>query len=319
MDRGGRNPVYTLQEDRDVMKSWKIHFGWAILTVLAVCVSVRVAATRQEPLSPKHVPTAPQTVASLPSIPEATATLLPDAAAAEPQRPVGPSAGGSAAQRIRALFQERNYWQDLTEALAAVKDPAEKLQLLKEMLQNHRGNTRYVAINILSQMKGRDAAELLEGALAEVPAEQTFLKPQIVDALGNVGDPGSVQVLYECLRNASDELKLSCAAALLKLGQTAPAGDLMTTLVRLYESPDGSLRKKAIESIAKLQPEGSLPILTRALRDSNGDVRLEALYAVSSMERPELLPLIETLVNDPNPEVAKEAKDYVESQKADKK
>lgn len=302
------------------MKSWQIHFGWAILTVLAVCITARISREQPEVPVPKTVVVAPP-AATTPTAPvELPTVLLPEAEAAVPPAVRVAVPTSDAIKKIRMIYEEKNVWQEVHEALNSIQDRGEKLQILRELLVHRKGNSRYIAVQYLGTMKGRDVAELLEAELKSGSDENDrWLRPQIVDALGNVGDPGSVPPLFETLRDSNEEVRLSSAAALLKLGQGAPAGELISSLTRLYESPDGSLRKKAIESIVKLHPEGSLPLLTRALRDTNGDVRLEALYAIGGMEKPEFLPLIEPLVNDPVPEVAREAKDYVESLKEAKK
>jgi len=297
------------------MRSWSIHLGWAIVTVF--CVSVALRRRAELPSAP------PKFATSSPSSPEPEAA--PAAAAAAPlpeartESPVKEAAALSPEQRIRELLlKEPNYWQECSDTLGRIQERELKLELLREMLKS-KGNLRYLALQILSGMEGRDVAEIAEEYLRRPNADH-YPKRVFAVLLGKIGDSSSVRVLDECLRSSNDEeIRLSCAASLLKLGQPTAADTLMASLVRLYENEDGSLRKKAVEQIAKLQPEKALPLLLRALRDSNGEVRLEALYAVAELKKPELLPHLQALEDDPNPEVAQEAKDAVEALKEARK
>jgi HEAT repeat protein len=176
------------------------------------------------------------------------------------------------------------------------------LLLLKEALFGEDLESCYCAIYQLGQMKGRDVAEVLESYLkANRDKDQAH---NVAGALGVLHDPGSIPVLVDALQSKNPQTRLSSAEALLGMGYSAPAEDLITSMARQYESPDGGVRKKAIETIRQFNLDAVVPVLTLGLKDSDSDVRMAALVGFLRINKPEYIPLLQPLLHDPVPEVA---------------
>lgn len=290
------------------MSSWRLHFGWAIVTVLAVVVSARVAS-RQEPApvrEPAPAKSAPVAETAQP-LPAPAAREVAAATASVPAEPVLDE------ERLIAQLRTADDFAQLKKLFAGIPDRVLKLKLLREALGSQDPRAVYAALATLKEMKGRDVADLLEAFLRvqAVPAYTAYA----VELLGDVGDALSYLPLMEAFRSTDEGVRVNSADALKKLGYPAPAQELAIAYARQFESPDGALRKNAVETLAQLHLEGSIAVFARALKDSNGDVRMQALYAFSALDQKQYLPLLEPLLNDPNPVVAREAKDVVEGLK----
>ena len=200
--------------------------------------------------------------------------------------------------------------EELERLVNSIPDRNVMLGLLKEGLFADNVNSCHTAINLLSGMKGRDVAGLLECFLKTNPDKDQAANAAC--ALGEVGDPASMQVLMDTLQSRNPQVRLWCAESLLRMGYSAPADDLIAEMDRQFESPDGAIRKKAIDTVSQFNRAGVVPLLTRALKDSNGDVRIAALIGFGNLRNPEYIPLLQPLLNDPIPEIVQQAKDYIE-------
>lgn len=298
------------------MKTWRIHFGWAIVTVLVAGVATKVASQR-EPAAPHGAIRPPGPIRETPPAetdgrkPEA----IPEAPGEVPLPAAAPVAEAPLRDRLRALLRNPRNWNDLTKMMEGPEDRDLKLAVLKEELFGTDQQGMFSAIYALRSMKGREVAQILESYLTSHLTGGSGDASSVAEALGEVGDPGSLAPLTEALRSKNEDVRYSSAEALEKLGYAAPAEEMMGALLRQFESPDGGLRRRAIERMSQLSTTRAIPVLTRGLKDSNGDVRLAAVQAFYSVRGRDYLPLVEPLVNDPNPEVAKEAQDLVEELK----
>jgi len=298
----------------NIVKSWKLHAGWAFVTVLAVAVTARIC----RPLSPEPPPVLLRSVAGPVPVETPPPPVRP-AAEILPEPPVeAPAPNGSKttnqalADKIRAMLKTNDF-DELRDLMAGIDDRAFKLALLKEALEGQDEQAVYTALFVLRSMKGRDAAGMIEAHLAAHLSDRTDRTAWVAAySLGELGDAGSIAPLQEALRLGSEEVRVYSAKALMMMGLREPADQMLAGFAREYESADGSLRRKAIERIMKLSPEGAVPILTRALKDSNGDVRQMALHAFNSIGKPEYLPLLQPLTEDPNPDVARRAQETIE-------
>jgi hypothetical protein len=290
------------------MKAWRIHFGWAIVTMLAVAVSLRVSSNTSPTPSPAPASSRPemapmaQTVEAVP-IPVVAALAPPSApAAAEPV---------PEEDRIRALIQSERYVGPTASILKGVSNRALQLKLLREMACGEDMRCTFAALQVLRHMKGREVAEILEACVVlDRDARPAAFAARI---LAEVGDALSYGPLIRSLESTDEETRVSGAEALRKLGFPQAAQDMTASYTRQFESPDGSLRKRAVENLVSLALESSIAVFTRALKDSNGEVRLKALDAFSMLRRKEFLPLLEPLLQDPNREVARKAQDVAEA------
>jgi HEAT repeat protein len=296
------------------MKSWKLHFGWAIVTVLAAAVSARVASLKEaEPARP--IPTAPER--SAPVLVAETRNPLP---VPEPVEVVETPTSAPAApdeESLRAQIRATEDFEQLRKILQEIPQRKLKLKMLREAACSREVRCIWAAFMVLERMSGRDVAEILEASLA-AQLHWTY-SAQAAILLGKLGDALSYEPLTQALQSKNEDTRVQSADALRKLGYPMAAQELAIAYTRQFESADGSLRKKSVETLTHLNLEGSIAVFVRALKDSNGDVRLEAINAFSSLDKKEYLPLLEPLVNDPHPEVAGAAKDLVEGLKFQEK
>lgn len=297
------------------MKAWRIHFVWAIVTVLATVISARIAS-RQATVdgdgrrrSPARLERNPSAAAPEPR--ESTAAPIANRELAS--NSATPPADLSLADRIRDMLKDPNKWEKLRELVELNPDRQFNLSLLKEALFGKDLQSCYGAIHLLVQMKGRDAAEVLESYLKTHGNEDQA--PNVASALGEVRDPGSIPVLMDALQSKNPQVRLWSAEALHEMGYSRPAEELITNMARQYESPDGGLRKKAIDTLSQFDLASVVPVLTLALKDSNCDVRSAALTGFLNLKKPEYIPLLQPLLGDPIPEVAAQAEEFIEALK----
>jgi len=297
------------------MKTWRIHFVWAIVTALAIVISTRITS-RQAAVevadrgrSPAGLVRNPSSADPEPRKMSAASTGKGDLGSSPPV----PLREDSLADRMRAMMKNPDKWEELEKMVESVDQRPLYLPLLKEALFGKDLQSCYAAIHLLIQMKGRDSAEILESYLkANGDADQA---PNVASALGSVRDPGSMPVLIDALQSKNPQVRLWSAAALLEMGYSAPAEELIAAMARQYESPDGGVRKKAIDTVSQFDLGAVVPILTRGLKDSNSDVRMAALTGFLNLRKPEYIPLLEPLLHDPIPEVAAQAVMFIEALK----
>src|SRR5579863_2988148 len=176
------------------MKAWRIHFGWTIVTVLATLISARIASRPAavdgdgRGRSPAGLERNPRAVAP----PPRETTAAPIAKGELHSKSATPPADPSPADRIRGMLKDPNQWEKLQELVEQNPDRQFLLSLLKEALFGKDLQSSYGAIHLLVQMKGRDAAEVLESYLKTHGNED--LAPNVAGALGEVRDPGSIPV-----------------------------------------------------------------------------------------------------------------------------
>lgn len=295
------------------MKGWRIHVGWAIAALLGAVVSARVASRRDTPEAPPVLRASAARAADPPTTDSGSpgTGALPTREADAVPAPVGSVPSDGLEERVRALLKNPQDWGELERLVESIADRELKLRLLREAVFGKDRQSVGSAINLLGRMKGRDVAGILEDYFKAHAEEE--IGANVANALGVVGDPGSMPVLIDALQSRNPQVRLWCAEALLSMGYSAPALDLISDMARQYESPDGAMRRKAVETVSQFNTGGIVPLLTRALKDSNGDVRMAALAGFLNLNSSENIPLLEPLLNDPLPEVADQAKEYIEA------
>lgn len=297
------------------MKSWQIHFAWAIVTAVACAITGRVASRREPEASPPPTPAVPRAEARSasavsPAVPSGAGSDSVPLSAVIAAQASKPALEGSPVERMRALIKSSFDWQAFRDATRDLTDRETKMMLAKEALAGRNHQAIYWALMLLGDLKGRDSAEILEGVLKAHPADD--VGSVAAGSLGTIGDPGSMAALNEATQSKNRSVQISSADSLKKMGYAAPAEALMSRFVREFESPDGSIRRTAVESMGELDAPAALPSLMRALKDVNGDVRLAAIQAIQSVGGLNLLEILGPLLNDPNPEVALQVKELVE-------
>lgn len=306
------------------MKSWKLHLVWALVTIVCSAAWAQRAVRtreiafleREKVLQVRFVEAkkaAPIVVVEPPPVSPAAAAVPiaipePPAREYEVQSEETPTV-----EELRKLMNGKDVWRAYQVLQRMVNSPI-KTQLLRELIGNKEAQVRRAVLYMLQEALGAEpAAPLIQECLRTDPAPE--VREAAAQQLGYQDATGNVEALLQAFQKEEFRVQVACASALADRGQEGPAAQLVPRLAALMDSPDGAIRRQAVESIGRLRCPQSMPLLTRALRDTNGDVRLEAMNSLWNNEDPALLGLLEPLLNDPVQEVRNTAKTFLDDAK----
>ena len=330
------------------MKASKIHLVWGVVAILFATVVGVVIANRKEAsfvhreaklrgdikrlekqLLPSSHPPAAATVASVTEEqPDATHESSGEASSsdggnrnasgAETSREGRRSREGNgenlSKDQIMALLSKENRDRgDLYRALRSaseLKDPAEKLEVLKALLDVDDGRVEYRAFSMILEMGGSEATKLAVDTVRE--GESHWLRSRAADYLGNVGGPAAMAALQDAFQTGDQRTQTSSAVALAKLGFEGPTQQMIGQLGPTLRSTDGAFREDAIEMLGRLKSTSTFPYLAQMIHDPNSEVRNEVIRSLRNSGSEEAIPILKQMLNDPNPEVAKSAERAIE-------
>ena len=307
------------------MKTWKIHFGWAIFTIVcSASWSQRTVRSREiEFLEREKVlqvriveakkaapPVAADPVPVVSATPAAPPLAIPEAPTREYQVL---SDNLPTLEELRRLIQDPNeIWRAYQVIQRMVKSPI-KTELLRELVGSKEASVRRAALHLLDDAMGAEAAApLVQECLRSDPSSD--VREAAAQLLGDHNAPGNLEALLQAFQKDDLNVRLACAAALSELDYRGPASQMVPLYAARLDSPDGAVRREAVEALGRLRCPERLPATLRALRDTNGDVRLEAVNALWDVEDPQVLPLVQPLLEDPVLAVRNAAKEWVEAQ-----
>jgi hypothetical protein len=306
------------------MRAWTVHLCWALIAVAASGAGARWSVSRREAVvrerevavglapseAPMAAPPAPQ--------PPAGAVV-----------PAGPGSGGKVRlpsdfhllpdpndiplEEILRLMKCEGF-RELYRALSGVenlKDRALQHRLYLELLHCPEHRIRQMALGHLASSGGADVVAALQETLRTDP--EPYIRALAAQHLGTLPDQGTVVLLLSAYRDGDEDLKLAAAGSLYRFGHPGEVSELLPGLAAELDSPDGSVRKDAVERLSRLKVPDTIPLLTRALRDTNGDVRSGAADALGELDDPGIPSLLAPLLQDPLSDVRESAKDAVES------
>jgi HEAT repeat protein len=213
---------------------------------------------------------------------------------------------------IRLLMKSANFREVLRamDGIARLDDPALRRELFEELLHNRFAQIRQMTLERMAAFLGDQAVSPIQEALRSDPAPE--IRSKAAELLGTLPDQGSTELLLGVFPESEGELQVAAAASLYKLGHPGEATQVLRRLEGELRSPDGAVRRDAVESLQKLGAPITLPLLMRAIHDTNGDVRSGAASALGELDLPEVLPILEQLLQDPYPDVRDSAKDAIE-------
>jgi len=281
----------------------------------AIAMVVAVAAIRRSPDAAGSPAALRLQIASrrpeVPALPPASSdgatavleTARPDAA---PERP-------TAVARVQALLRSRNRAEQgrgLKE-LESIADPAEKLAVLRGVIEGLDPRMKSRALLLLKGLRGPEAAALAAGVLqGDGPS---WLRSQAAAALGDIGDAGTLPALWEALRTDDLGVRAGVASALDRFGQSGPMQELILDLASLLDHADGARREDAVLLMASLQTPAVIPALSKALRDpTNSRIREAAADALGRTALAEVVPYLEAALQDPEARVREAARHALE-------
>jgi cyclophilin family peptidyl-prolyl cis-trans isomerase/HEAT repeat protein len=118
-------------------------------------------------------------------------------------------------------------------------------------------------------------------------------------ALGQIGDPTSIDVLLQFANDADGDVGGEAVEALSKLAAKVPLARYATFTTA--QMPEG-IRARAIRFLFRLKTDEASSIAADALASPSARIREEATYALARRALAAARPRLELLVNDPNPQ-----------------
>ena len=193
---------------------------------------------------------------------------------------------------------DRLYLQPAESALSSFGSIATPL-LLEALAQPITGHQRGVIAGVLGRIGDRRAVPAL---LAQLGNKDEFAQRSAVDALGRIKDPRAIPALIQKLDEGKSWVVVADAVEAL---QSIGAREAIPSLVKLAKQRDlfGNVdtfwgaRQDALKALAKLDPQGSIPLFEDALlNDPVGHLRDEAARILKEIGRE--LPKPEPLVTN---------------------
>jgi HEAT repeat protein len=160
------------------------------------------------------------------------------------------------------------------------------IELMRDSSKNARDNAAITLIKI-----GTPAVtQLME--LMRDPGYQ--YKPDVVRALGFIGDRRSTVLLLEHLKDDDVIIRRASLDALKSFRYRIEPG----LLKDLADDPDAIMRKNALKLLYQSIQNDAADTIIKALQDSHPDVRLEAVKLLGQVKRPGLVIYLTELLHD---------------------
>jgi hypothetical protein len=161
--------------------------------------------------------------------------------------------------------------------------------------QLDRGRT--LGADILGRLAGIDPtkrADIEEALLAALAVEKAAASmASIVAALGHVGDPNTLGVIFPFSLHPTAEVRLAVAFAIATVSPQPLEPEARTALIRLSQDRDAEVRDWATFGLGTLSdadgPDVRAALLARA-EDANHEARAEALFGLAVRRDPRAVP-----------------------------
>ena len=193
--------------------------------------------------------------------------------------------------------QPRVRWWPVAFALSRLEDKR-ALPALLTLAKEPYPYTRAFAVKGLAALKDRSSLPTLMPLLSS--GERSVLI-ETIRAVGKIGDPSTAPPLLKFIRDASadPQVRLEAVIALGGLQGGLPTlSEVNDTLLDLMTDPNPQIRAAALRSVATMDPENFVAILSGLDPDSHWTVRA-ALAGVLGGLSPEIaLPRLKAMLND---------------------
>ncbi|MBD3674634.1 MAG: HEAT repeat domain-containing protein [Planctomycetaceae bacterium] len=160
-------------------------------------------------------------------------------------------------------------------ALRKIKDPG-SIEPITQLLHHESSRVRQRAIDVLGQVGDAIVAEQLEQLLRNDRSED--VRAAAAKALGEIGDPGSVDRLIDALHDAFT-VKCRAIVALGEIGEESALAPLLAML----KDPAPEVRYHATQALAQMEHELAAKNIQPLLDDSNAMVRRGAAKALETL------------------------------------
>jgi HEAT repeat protein len=166
--------------------------------------------------------------------------------------------------RVRSVFLE----PDAPVAGPEVQvDTAAKEALSAVMQRDFNDEIRVQALRALNSLRARDQVSALIAALEDPQnREHRSVRIEIVKTLGSLRDPAAGAALERALRDRDTQLVAQAVLAIGLVGHTT-ARPLLEEMFRTH--PSGLVKSRALEALALLRDQGSIPLFESLLAHNN--------------------------------------------------
>jgi HEAT repeat protein len=173
------------------------------------------------------------------------------------------------------------------------------------MLKRDKDRERTLGADILGRLAAMDPGArpmILETLVAALAREQDCTSlASIVAALGHLGDPGTLGLIFPLADNPSPEVRLAVAFAVATISSQPLAPEARTALIRLSRDADPEVRDWATFGLGTLVDDDGPDVLAALLaraEDANHEARAEALFGLAVRHDPRAVPhLIRALLS----------------------
>lgn len=198
------------------------------------------------------------------------------AAAAEALGLLGDSAAGKI---LLAYFDTQDILLRNAVVRAIIRIADDKLAAdVARFLKQPDNKVRVLAAYVLGQTHGSNAAKQLQKALRD---ESFEVREAAIKALGDLGDPLSVNVLLEIAREPHRYPLVWVIDSLGKIGHQKASPILIATL----DHQNLEVKEAAIEALGRLRSKEAVPSLIELLDDSNANIRRSAARSLEKLRK----------------------------------
>lgn len=163
-------------------------------------------------------------------------------------------------------------------------------------------NPEYAIFTTHGDVGGGDIIQNDEMKQQGVPNPDVIIKS--IEALGEIGDPRALDVIYYAL--TMDDLDTVKSAACLAVGKIGGGEESAKKLIRPLNDPLWYIRRDAAIGLGKLQEECAVPDLVKKLNDAYEEVKINVLKALMSIGGSANIYLFKMFVKDPQNQPLKE-------------
>jgi HEAT repeat protein len=204
------------------------------------------------------------------------------------------------------------------------------VEVLLEGLHDRDSRVRYRTVMCTRFL--RPVEPLIAHLTKMLHNEDSEVRIEAVEALGDIGDQRAMKVLLEALRDEDKVVRLHALSALTRIKTNWPVEPLIAHLTKMLHNEDSKVRLETVEALSAFaekagglahSPRASTkwPIepliapLAKMLHNKDSNVRLETVEALSAFARnadglagyPRILELLTDALNDKDQNVIKEA------------
>jgi len=203
--------------------------------------------------------------------------------------------------------EPRLAWWPIAYALGRIEDKR-ALPALLTLARDSHPYTRAFAVKGLGALKDSSATPALLPLVAGGPTADRAVRLEAVRALGRIGDRAAVAPLMTIIRDgkADSQLRLEAVTAIggvrgesdRAAGAPGVITDIVDTLLDVVADPSPPIRAAALRSVAALDPETFVTVLSGLDPDPHWSVRAALATTLGSLKAESVLPRLRAMLKD---------------------